>query len=403
MKMKLLAAVAIFGFTALTTRGATLIVDDNGQCPGATFVSIQAAVLAANPGDTINVCPGVYNEQVVINKELKIEGIPFGNEAQAAIRPAAVAPNSTTLFSGAAIAAIVLVDGVEDVELINLTVDGENNDINGCEPVFVGVYYRNASGQMEFMTVRNIKLGPGLEGCQSGVGVFAESGAGGVAKLEVNGSSVHDYQKNGLTANEAQTELKATKNAISGFGPSQHIAQNGIQIGFGAKGELEENAVINHIFAPCTDVESCGAAGTNILIVEAGEVKVKKNTLGKAQINLYLGTNSGEAKENTIFDTDVFDGIAVLGNNNKVEKNSIFNSDEAAVYVEGHGNKVQGNVLNEAPIGVFNGGTSNDVTKNEFFNIVMKVAGPATAPAASTRRPQARTVNRARSAVSPMR
>ena len=60
---------------------ATLMVDnDRVDCPKADFNSIQAAVHAAQPGDKILVCPGIYIESgsaqaaVVVNKpELRIE------------------------------------------------------------------------------------------------------------------------------------------------------------------------------------------------------------------------------------------------------------------------------------------------------------------------------------------
>ena len=38
------------------------------------FSTIQAAVDAASPGDTVNVSPGTFTEQVVINKDLDLHG-----------------------------------------------------------------------------------------------------------------------------------------------------------------------------------------------------------------------------------------------------------------------------------------------------------------------------------------
>src|SRR5712671_4713062 len=47
--------------------GSMLIVDDDhADCPTAQFTSVQAAVTAAAPGDTIKVCSGTYVEQVTI-------------------------------------------------------------------------------------------------------------------------------------------------------------------------------------------------------------------------------------------------------------------------------------------------------------------------------------------------
>jgi parallel beta-helix repeat protein len=49
--------------------GKQIVVDkDKVQCPKANFTSIQAAVNAASPGDTIKVCPDQYNESVTVNK-----------------------------------------------------------------------------------------------------------------------------------------------------------------------------------------------------------------------------------------------------------------------------------------------------------------------------------------------
>jgi hypothetical protein len=43
--------------------GALFVDDDLIDCPHASFTSIQAAVDASSPNDTIKVCPGTYREQ----------------------------------------------------------------------------------------------------------------------------------------------------------------------------------------------------------------------------------------------------------------------------------------------------------------------------------------------------
>ena len=47
---------------------------DHGGCGNAPYPTINAAVTAANPGDTVVVCPGTYTEDVVINKALTLTG-----------------------------------------------------------------------------------------------------------------------------------------------------------------------------------------------------------------------------------------------------------------------------------------------------------------------------------------
>ena len=51
-----------------------LVDDDKVECPTPKFTTIQSAVDAAKPGDTIRVCAGTYVEQVSISKSLTIRG-----------------------------------------------------------------------------------------------------------------------------------------------------------------------------------------------------------------------------------------------------------------------------------------------------------------------------------------
>lgn len=60
---------------------STLLVDDNAvECPTASYTTIQSAITAANPGDTVKVCGGTYVEDVNVNKaNLILDGSGVGN------------------------------------------------------------------------------------------------------------------------------------------------------------------------------------------------------------------------------------------------------------------------------------------------------------------------------------
>ncbi len=76
MRTAISAALAFFAFTAAAPTspqlgGNVLVVDDDGPAP---FVSIQAAVNAAQEGDVVLVRPGNYTGFVALNKSLIVVG-----------------------------------------------------------------------------------------------------------------------------------------------------------------------------------------------------------------------------------------------------------------------------------------------------------------------------------------
>lgn len=86
-RIAILAAVALLlvaGLTMLVTKktsaAATSCVNPGGT--GGCFSSIQAAISAASPGDTINVAAGTYSEQVNINKTVILKGAQAGVDAR---------------------------------------------------------------------------------------------------------------------------------------------------------------------------------------------------------------------------------------------------------------------------------------------------------------------------------
>jgi nitrous oxidase accessory protein NosD len=383
MRKLLIAAsvwVCVMGFGSITGRlnaadGPNLVVDDDKvQCPTAAFTKIQDAVNAAPAGATIRVCAGTYNEQVSINKNIEIRG-----DNGAIVLPSNVMANTTSLVTNAPIAAAILVSSADKVTLENLTVDGANNGITGCGPTLIGIFFRNASGRVSHVAVRNMKLAASLNGCQSGLGIFVQSANGTTARAEIEDSSVHDFQKNGITGNESGTEVEVRGNVVTGLGPTTGAAQNGIQIGFGARGAVTNNSISNLVWSPCVSTSVCDATASGILVFNSDDVTIQRNSVSVTQGGIFVQGGHGEIEGNIVFDTLIFDGIALVGDQNEAQRNSVTDSAESAVSIQGNNNIVTENQINEAPIGVLKvtGSTGNTISKNQFFNTPVPVQDPS--------------------------
>jgi parallel beta-helix repeat protein len=101
---------------AARVQAATLCVDQHHKA--GCVDTISAAVAAAAPGDTINVDPGVYREDVVIGKSLSLVG----------------ASPETTFIDAAAFSNGVFVDGLDNSNLSQVIVTGftiENANFEG--------------------------------------------------------------------------------------------------------------------------------------------------------------------------------------------------------------------------------------------------------------------------------
>jgi len=361
--------------TTATSKPHLVVDDDKVECPNADFTRIQDAVYAATPGASIRICRGVYVEQVKINKPLDIDA-----DSGAILMPAPIKQNTTSLFDASPLATAILVADTTDVSIAGLVVDGTNAGISECSPLLLGITFQNASGAIQRVTLRNFRLGPGFGGCQSGLGIFVQSGGGGISRVSIDKCTVHDFQKNGITANEVGTEVTIRGNVVTGIGPTTGAAQNGIQIGFGAGGSIDGNTVSNMVWSPCVSVKTCAAVATNILVTQSDGVEVTENTVGISQVGIFVHGNQGEVETNETFASSVFDGIRIEGDQGEVRSNHGFNGAEAGVFIAGNNNLVEHNTITEAAIGILkaSGSSGNLIQGNRVFGTPIAVQDPST-------------------------
>lgn len=378
---------------AVAAYGKTLIVNNNASnkgspCASAAYTTISAAIAAAHVGDTIDVCPGAYPEALLINKSnLTIVGIATNGSSLIELLPTA-GINATDIDSSASQPienVVVLVDSVQGVTLNNISVNGSlATKVLGCAPGNAGIYFRNASGTVTNSAVAYIGLNPDgtVTGCQEGLGIYVDSGAGGHANLTVSNTSVHDYDKNGITATQSGTQLTAFANTVTGAGPTTATAQNGIEVADGAKGYVNGNIVTANDYTPSS------SAATSILFYDAAPYgQANNNFISESNNGIYFyDTNNGTANGNNISKMYNYSALEVTGNYAVFEHNVVTRSgleeDQPGIYLCGSKNVVEWNQVQDAPIGVqddrttadqCNGATGNIVSFDNFYNVGMDI------------------------------
>lgn len=396
-------AVVLLAIVFVVPAASAATTVEVGSClPGLVqFTTIQAAVNQSPDNTTIDVCPNTYPEQISITHPVILKGVADPNstaDAAIIVPPAGgLIQNATSLSSGTPIAAQILVQGIASnhpVSLINLTVDGAGNNINGCAPELIGILFQNASGTVNTSAVRNEMLAPALNGCQSGLGIFVQSGNSLTSNVTVENSSIHTYQKNGITGDEVGTTLTVSNSFVQGLGVVNPpaAAQNGIQIGFGAIGSVHGNTVIDQVYGdPVT------AASAGILLYDAltnSNISVASNNVGNTQIGVGLYTDDSDPTQyddgvtvssNRIYETLNYDAIDACTNSNHITGNIVLNSAESAIHLDsfcsgngnntGTGNVVAGNnILESACAGVLQETGPNTIANsNHYFDVPQTV------------------------------
>lgn len=331
---------------AATTR----VVDDDGlatpsNCDATTptFPTIQLAVTAAGPGDTIKVCPGNYPEQVTIAGPGK-NGITLTSTT----RRAAVI-QAPPVFTDVANPDIVTVDQARGVSIQRFTITGPFV-INGCvDPLVSGVRIKDdGSATLTDNRITEIRnADPALRGCQNGfaVGVGGKfESTTGDANLFLN--QIDKYQKGGVYADNEGTKLNMTGNLVLGDGPNTQIAQNGVQISRGADAFVGANLVQDNTY---TGIAGPGQASGFILFRDPGDtasdLRLSANLVRRNDNNIGLfDIDRSVFENNRALDSTFYDGIFADAESkgNRFEDNRAFGNPEDDCLDQSHGGGTAG-------------------------------------------------------------
>ena len=144
-------------------------------------------------------------------------------------------------------------------------------------------------------TIHDIGENP-LNGSQHGVGVLyttinqAGASTGSAATGTLSGNTITRYQKNGVVVSGSGAAVTVRSNTVTGEGEISYIAQNGIQISFGATARVFGNIVSLNNYTP-PKVTACG-----LLIYKAGGVSAST----KAGISYIKAENAITGNETDI-------------------------------------------------------------------------------------------------------
>jgi hypothetical protein len=429
-----LALVLTACFAAQTALASTVEV---GTCVSAPlhYATIQAALNAAPAGSRVEVCPGTYNEQLMITKAVILAGIESGTGDAAVLLPpaAGLAANGTDIFGSSVAAQIFVNNASGNVVIERLTVDGTGNNIAGCGPTLLeGIYYQNSSGTITNNVVRNQYQTDYAVygGCQNGFAINVES-TGSSNTITISTNSVRAYQKNGITASGAGTgtgsagpSVTISSNHIVGlaatamnwqgvYSGEATAAENGIQVGYGASGSVETNIVNDNIWGQDTSGDT-GDAASGILVFASPNIVLTGNLVGSAQFGIALATDSSgfcgtssapiscgtadgaTVTQNKVEGTQLFDAVEICSNGNTVDSNTMYGSTQSGVHLDdscssstygttsGNNNKVNRNVILEACAGILLGtGTANTTTPNALVDVTNTMLAGDECPAAS--------------------
>jgi len=263
--------------------------------------SIQDAVDAASPGDTIIVHDGTYDEQVVIDKSLTLQG-----GSTPIVKPSSAA-TLTKVFDGLfwygtpntkKIAGIIVANVPDGSNVIikDLKVDESSVTTKPAGADYLaGIFYRETGGTIDTVEI----VGTGAwSGGDRAYGIYLSAATNSVS-VEITGSTITNFDKNGIEAHGNKLTFNIHHNTITGRGSVSDEVQNGVNVGRDAAGTVNYNTISNLEYGPKTwwaaaimfyhYVSPAGVSGS-----------AQGNTITNCQIGIIFKNGNGWAQDNTV-------------------------------------------------------------------------------------------------------
>jgi len=267
-----------------------------GTClAGAHYTTIQAAVTAAAAGSTVQVCPGTYPEQIVINKNLTLKGVASGTaDAVTITQPAGGAVANTLSGIFGSLAAQIWVWNA-NATISGIAIDGSNQPCP-TSSTWVGILYQGGGGLLTNSVVANSP-----PSCLTAISVFGDA----ATNLKLNNNAVLncsgvcfelDYSSNATIAG----------NSVTAMVPGQPI---GVEIqSLNGPATVSNNTIANGNVGLVVASNAVTATGNNFLqcgveLFGATNSIIQNNHISGAGLALYIsdtGTGGNNVTKNTV-------------------------------------------------------------------------------------------------------